>query len=197
MIRVTENVTKAETKKDQLQLETEFDEMLVPIKRKVFVTIGVLVATVIPFEIVLIFGFLSDSGRVALQTLHGALVGLGALVIFAVSMLLVLLPTKLMSYKAYKMSKAAADSAESMMETVQDTAASVKEFITEGRETFKEMRNAAQGTKLEELTVRFELKMDQTGKRLESALQEHFGRNDAPRFDLLDEVDRPAKKEKT
>jgi len=39
------------------------------------------------------------------------IVFLGGLVIFSVSMLMVLLPTKLMSYKAFQMSKKAADSA--------------------------------------------------------------------------------------
>ena len=146
---------------EKLELQTEFDAMLTPIKRKVFITIGVLVVMLVPFEIVLIFGFLADSGKLSLQSFHGFAVGLGGLIIFAVSMLLVLLPTKLMSYKAYQMSKAAADAASEMNTTVGQTAKDVQLFIVEGRAAFAELKNAASGTKLDELTLRFERKMDE------------------------------------
>lgn len=48
---------------------------------------------------------------------------------------------------------------EKLARTAED--ADVKAFVNEGREAFKELKAAASGTKLEELTLRFERKMDE------------------------------------
>ena len=158
-----------ENEKLKLELVTEFDRMLAPIRRKVFYTIGTLLAFLTPFEIILIFVLLTDSGKLGLQTFHGFAVGAGGLVVISVSMLLVLLPTKLMSYRAYKKSEEAAGYGAEMVKSVRETATKVDSFIIEGREAFAEMKRFASGAKLDELTVRLERKLD-----------EHFGANDPP-----------------
>lgn len=153
---------------EKLELETEFDRMLLPIRRKVFRAIGILICTILPAEALVIFGWLTDAGALRLQTFHGAAVGLGALVIFAVSMLLVLLPTKLMSYKAYTMSKAAAEAASRSERRVTETMDRIDEKLKEA--------NA------EQFIARLEKKMDTLNKTL--------GGDDPPKVEEFAEVTR-------
>ena len=175
---------------ERLELQTEFDRMLAPLKRKIFWTLAALIATLVPLEIVVIFGFLTDSGAFRLQTFHGFAVGLGGLVIFSVSMLMVLLPTKLMSYKAFQMSKKAADSADTMVQRVDETAKKVDVFIMDGRAAFADMREAVKGVKLEELKLTFERKVDE----LKDTIEESFGANDPVLSQAeIDELVRKAK----
>lgn len=128
---------------DKLELETEFDAMLAPLRRRVFRFIGVLGAVLIPGEAVMIFGFLSDRGAVKLATFHGAILGFGGLVVFSLGLMIALMPTKLMAYKGYKKSCEAAESCKRMEDYAKESRDSAARMESNMTATLADVRASA------------------------------------------------------
>lgn len=152
-----------EEKKPEVSVEivTEFDRALSKYTRKLFIGVSALVISFLLIEFVLIFFMLSTDKILKIQTMNGAIVGGCGLAIIAFSSAYFLWPTKLMGWEALKITREMRDKSDEAVAKMRDAAENMNKFVTEARPMIEKFDKAVTGTKLEELTLRFERKMDE------------------------------------
>lgn len=87
---------------EPLEVNTEFDRRLAPFRRMIWRRLGAGLAVFLGLEFALIFFILSDHNVLRMQTMNGALVGVGGLVVFTLGALLLVLPAKLIAIESLK-----------------------------------------------------------------------------------------------
>jgi len=87
----------------ELEINTEFDQALSGVKRKIFTILGAALGLFLAVEAVIIFFVVGDAGAVRIQSMNGAFVMAGGLTVVTVTSLLLILPTKLIAYESLKL----------------------------------------------------------------------------------------------
>jgi hypothetical protein len=144
-----------------VEIVTEFDRALGKYTKRLFVGIAVMVLMFLGIEFTLIFFMLSDHSVLRLQTANGALVGGAGLAIIAFSSAYFLWPTKLMGWEALKITREMKAKSDDAVVEMKEAAASMSKFVLDVKPLVVDLSKAVSGTRLDELTVRFERKMDE------------------------------------
>jgi hypothetical protein len=90
-------------KAPSLNLQTEFDDLLIGVRRRIFTILGTSLGIFLAIQFVLIFFVMGDHNVLRMQSFNGALVMAGGLCVVTITSLLLILPTKLIAYESLKL----------------------------------------------------------------------------------------------